>query len=94
MHQDRQPPRKTWGVEELMASLKFAGKLDVYRRLKDLTIVELAEKVGVPAKTMERLLTGKNAPCAATAFRIARALDIVFDAEDFEEYDDGIGGRR
>lgn len=68
-----------------MRTLKFAGKLDVYRRLKALTIVELAEKVRVPAATMERFLTGHNAPSAATLKRIERGLGIDFDPEDFEE---------
>lgn len=65
-------------------TLRFAGKLDVFRRLKNLTIVELSEKVGVPAKTMERLLSGENAPSAANLKRIERGLEINFDPEDFE----------
>lgn len=63
---------------------KFAGKLDVFRRMKGLTIVALSAKVGVNPDTMERLLTGNNAPSAANLKRIELGLDIQFDPEDLE----------
>lgn len=68
-----------------MKTLKFAGKLDIYRRLHGLTIAELSAHVKVNADTMERLLTGKNAPSAANLKRIEIALGIQFTPEDFEE---------
>lgn len=68
-----------------MKTLKFASRLNDYRRLKGITIAELAEKVGVSANTLERLLTGHNAPSAATLKRIERGLEINFEPEDFEE---------
>jgi len=68
-----------------LRSLRFGGKLDTYRRLKGLTIAELSERVGIPGATMERLLTGRNAPCAATLLRIMRTLEIHFEPEDFEQ---------
>lgn len=68
-----------------MRTLKFAGKLDVYRRMKGLTIAELSAKVGVNPDTMERLLTGKNAPSAANLKRIEIGLAIQFEPSDFEE---------
>jgi transcriptional regulator with XRE-family HTH domain len=67
-------------------SLKFAGKLDSYRRMKDLTIAQLSAKVKVDPDTMERLLAGRNAPNAINLLKIMRALEIVFEPEDFEEY--------
>lgn len=81
----RQPSSICCGVPEVMKTLKFAGKLEVYRRLKTLTIADLALKCEVPAATMERLLTGHNAPTAANLKRIERALKIDFDPEDFEQ---------
>jgi transcriptional regulator with XRE-family HTH domain len=63
---------------------KFAEKLDGYRRLKSLTIAALSAKVGVNADTMERLLTGQNAPSASNLKRIELGLDIQFTPEDFE----------
>lgn len=63
---------------------KFAGKLDIFRRMKGLTIAQLSAKVGVNPDTMERLLTGNNAPSASNLKRIELALDINFDPEDFE----------
>ena len=68
-----------------MRYLKFAGKLDTYRRLHSLTIAQLSAKVGVNADTMERLLTGENAPNAANLKRIEKGLGIQFEPEDFEE---------
>lgn len=65
--------------------LKFSGKLDVYRRLKSLTVAELARKCAVNPDTMERLVEGRNAPNAATLKRIERALEIEFEPEDFEQ---------
>jgi transcriptional regulator with XRE-family HTH domain len=72
---------------EKMKHLKFAAKLDTYRRLKGLTISALSAKAGVDADTMERLLAGRNAPNAANLKRIERSLDINFDPEDFEQYE-------
>jgi transcriptional regulator with XRE-family HTH domain len=68
-----------------MRHLKFAVKLDCYRRLKGLTITGMAALVKVDADTMERLLAGKNAPNASNLKRIERALEINFEPEDFEE---------
>ena len=68
-----------------MRALKFAGKLDVYRRMKGLTIAGLSAKVGVHPDTMERLLAGKNAPSAGNLKRIEIGLGIQFEPSDFEE---------
>ena len=63
---------------------KFAEKLNSYRGLKRLTIAALSAKVGVNPDTMERLLTGQNAPSAANLKRIELALEIQFLPEDLE----------
>lgn len=65
-------------------TLKFAEKLDSFRRMKNLTIANLSAIVGVDADTMERLLAGRNAPNAVNLVKIMRGLDIVFEPEDFE----------
>lgn len=80
-----QPPTLRSPDEELMRTLKFAGKLAVYRRLKNLTIAELSAKTQVHPDTMERLLSGKHAPNAKNLKLIENALDIQFEPEDFEE---------
>lgn len=67
-----------------MKTLKFAGKLDVFRRMKGLTVAQLAAMVKVDPDTMERLLSGRNAPNAANLKRIEINLDIQFEPEDFE----------
>ncbi len=85
MPQVRQPSLFLDRTERAMRTLKFAGKLDVYRRMNGLTIAELSAKVGVHPDTMERLLTGKNAPSAANLKRIEIGLGIQFEARDFEE---------
>lgn len=64
--------------------LKFAEKLDHFRRLKSLTIARLSAITGVDSDTLERLLAGSNAPNAVNLKKIERALDINFDPEDFE----------
>lgn len=64
--------------------LKFAVKLDLYRRMKKLTISKLAEKVGVSADRMENILAGEHEPRGGDVVRIERGLDISFDPEDFE----------
>ena len=63
---------------------KFAEKLNSFRQMKSLTIAALSAKVGVNADTMERLLTGQNAPSASNLKRIELGLDIQFQPEDFE----------
>lgn len=63
---------------------KFAEKLDSFRRMKGLTIAALSAKVGVSPDTMERLLTGQNAPSASNLKRIELGLEIQFCPEDFE----------
>ncbi len=64
--------------------LKFAEKLDSFRRMKGLTIAAMSAKVGVDPDTMERLLAGKNAPNAINLIKIMNGLEVVFEAEDFE----------
>jgi transcriptional regulator with XRE-family HTH domain len=80
-----QPSLILCGEDDPMRRLKFSGKLETYRQLKGLTIARFAEKVGIPADTMERLLAGSNAPNAANLKRIELALEINFRPEDFEE---------
>lgn len=63
---------------------KFAEKLNSYRGLKRLTIAQLAAKVQVNPDTLERLLTGQNAPSAANLKRIENSLEISFAPEDLE----------
>lgn len=65
--------------------IRFSSKLDIYRRLKSLTISELAEKVGCDAKHMEYLLTGEHQPKPKEVFEIMERLDIKFTAKDFED---------
>lgn len=64
--------------------LNFAVKLDTYRRLKHLTISQMAEKVGVPSDRMENILAGEHEPRAGDIVRIERALSVYFDGSDFE----------
>ena len=72
------------GRNEIM-TLKFAGKLDLFRRMKGWTIREMAEKVHISVDRMEYLLTGKHQPLAADILRIMKYLDITFEPEDLEE---------
>jgi len=64
--------------------LNFAVKLNTYRRLKNMTIGQLAEKVGVPSDRMENLLTGEHEPRAGDVVRIERALNVFFEGADFD----------
>lgn len=89
MDHPRQPATFLCEAQEIMKALKFAGKLETFRRLKGLTVAALAANVGVDADTMERLLSGKNAPNALNLKKIERGLGIEFEPEDFEEYADG-----
>ena len=63
-----------------MKALRFGGKVDLILRAKGLTVGQLADKAGVPEKTMERICEGRGAPCAAHFVRIVKALDINLDA--------------
>jgi transcriptional regulator with XRE-family HTH domain len=63
---------------------KFAEKLNALRGMKRLTIAQMAAKVQVNPDTLERLLSGQNAPSAANLKRIENALEISFDPEDLE----------
>lgn len=85
MDHEFQPSLILCGEDDPVRRLKFAGKLETYRQLKGLTIARMAEKVGIPADTMERLLAGANAPNASNLKRIELTLEINFRPEDFEE---------
>lgn len=65
-------------------TLKFAGKLDLFRRMKGWTIRQMAEKIGVSADRMEYLLAGKHEPKAGDIVKVMNRLEIKFEAEDFE----------
>lgn len=70
-------------------TLKGGGTLDILRRAAGLTVGDLFRKSGVPEKTLERILAGRNKPTVDHFLAIIRALgveDVVntFDAEDFE----------
>lgn len=67
-----------------LRTLKFGGKLDLYRRMKGLSIAALAEKVGVTPERMEDLLEAQHEPRAGDVVRIMLALDIRFEPEDFK----------
>jgi transcriptional regulator with XRE-family HTH domain len=74
-----------------MRTLKFGGKLYLFRRERGATIAEASAKCGVPARTWERIEAGENAPSAAHLLRIMKKWKIALDAvepEDLEE--DGI----
>lgn len=67
--------------------LKFADKLELFRRGKGLTLSALAEKSRVKPDTLENIQQGRNAPSAANFLRIIRALEVspeAFDPEDLE----------
>lgn len=64
--------------------LQFGVKLDLYRRMKKLTIAQLAEKVGVSTDRMENLLAGDHEPRGGDVVRIERRLNVYFEPEDFE----------
>lgn len=81
----RQPRRISSGIEGVMRTLKFGGKLDLYRRMHRLSISQLAEKVGVKYERMEDLLEAKHQPRAADVIRIMNGLNIFFEPEDFEQ---------
>lgn len=66
-------------------TLKFAAKLDLYRRMKKWTIKHMAEICHISADRMEYLLTGRHQPLAADILRIMKYLDITFEPEDLEE---------
>lgn len=72
------------GQNEIM-TLKFAGKLDLFRHMKGWTIREMAEKAHISTDRMEYLLAGKHQPLTADAVRIMKYLGIRFEPEDFEE---------
>ena len=65
-------------------ALRFSGKLDVYRRMKGLTISELAQALRCDPKHMEYLLTGKHQPKPGEVLRMMDVLEIQFQPEDFE----------
>ena len=68
----------------MSTQLNFRVKLDLYRRMKRMTISALAEKIGVPHDRMENLLAAEHEPRGGDVVRIERALDIYFEPEDFE----------
>lgn len=78
----RQPEKIGVGVQ---MSLRFSGKLDIYRRMKGLTISALAKKLSFDPGHLEYLLEGKHQPRAWEAFRIMETLKIEFSSKDFEE---------
>lgn len=73
-----------------MRVLKFRNKLDLYRRMKGLTIKAISIRCGIDCERMEDILEGTHSPRAADVLRIMAALEIVFQPEDFEE-EEGMG---
>lgn len=72
------------GFGEGFMTLKYSGKLDLFRRMKGWTIRQMAEKIGVTPDRMEYLLAGKHEPKAADIIRTMKRLEITFEPEDFE----------
>lgn len=66
-------------------ALRFSDKLDIYRRLKGLTISEMAHQIKSDPKHLEYLLTGKHQPKPSEALRMMDIFQIKFEPEDFEE---------
>ena len=72
------------GFGEGFMTLKYSGKLDLFRRMKGWTIRQMSEKIGVTPDRMEYLLAGKHEPKAADIIRTMKRLEITFEPEDFE----------
>lgn len=75
-------------IEAAMRTLGFGGKLEIIRRKEGLTIGQLSDRVGVPEKTLERILCGANSPSAAHLIRILKRLEISLDMVEPEDFID------
>lgn len=64
--------------------LGFGPKLQAFRSMKRLTIEKMAHECGIPHKTMDRFMMGRNSPSASALMRIVQTYDIHFLPEDFE----------
>lgn len=71
------------GFGEGVMVLKYAAKLDMFRRMKGWKISQMAEKIRVTGDRMEALLSGQHEPKAGDIIKAERYLDIQFEPEDF-----------
>ena len=69
--------------------LSFGGKADFLRRNAGLTIGDLADKTGVPERTLERILEGQGAPRASHFVRIVKALRMNIDLIEPGDLEEG-----
>jgi transcriptional regulator with XRE-family HTH domain len=58
-------------------------KLAAYLDLRNMSPAKLAEKIGVPASTITRILNGDRAPRLDTIQKITAATDGAVTADDF-----------
>ena len=54
-------------------------KIKEYRKLKDLTCKEVAEKIGVSLQAMQRYENGKAEPSIANLIKLARLFNVSVD---------------
>lgn len=56
---------------------KFSGsQIRFFRIRKDLTLVQLAEKIGVHYQTLQKWENGINSPSVEYLFQLAKVLDV------------------
>lgn len=72
-------------------SEKLGRRLAFFRKLRDMTQAELAEKVGLSNNFIALIESGKRAPSFETLERLIEVLNVnvnqIFNFEDLQEYD-------
>lgn len=54
-------------------------RLEYYRKMKGMTQVELAKRVGIAQGNISKMENGKQKPTASTAVKLADVLDVSLD---------------
>jgi|SRR5664280_517698 len=73
----------------------FGDQLRMWRKLQRLTILQVADRAGINAKTLQSLEHGEGSVSLENAFRVARALGVLEKlAEAVDPYATDVGRLR
>lgn len=89
------PPRSPAAPQVQRALRAIAGDLVAWRKLSDLTQMQLADRAGISVNTLRRLENGEGGITLENLLRVLRALGVLENvARAFDPYETDVGRLR
>lgn len=90
------PPRSTRTPVPISRTIREIGShLSAWRRLRNLTLAQVAERAGISEKTVRSIESGAGSPSLENVLRVSRALGVLDQiAPSMDPYTTDVGRLR